>query len=152
STASGAAAPATDTGAGGNDGGQSATLTLAPDPNEDADVLVTEQIRNEVKDALELADFIVKTGARRTTGQSVPPELIKITKVTAGRVKLFDPPKEPVTIKASVWTRFELAYYALVEFTSPVTVETLRNTRNTGKGSVLEASPAQKFTWLLWGI
>src|SRR5689334_6187244 len=96
------AAPAPDAGTGGKDGddGQSSELTLAPDPNEDADVLVTEQIRNEVRDALELADFIVKTGARGTNGRSVPPEVIKILKVTAGKVRLFDPPQDPVTIKA----------------------------------------------------
>jgi hypothetical protein len=28
----------------------------------------------------------------------------------------------------------------------------LRNTRNTGQGSFLEASSAQKFTWLLWAL
>jgi hypothetical protein len=129
-----------------------ADLTITADPKEDADVVVTERIRDEVKDALELADFVVKTGARKTGGRSVPPELIKVIKVTAGNVKLFDPPKDPITIKASLWARFELAYYALVEFSSPVTVETLRNTHETGRGGFFDVSPAQKFTRLLWII
>jgi hypothetical protein len=125
----------------------------APDPTiGDSPVLVAEQIRSEVKDALELAEFVVKTGAKKADTRSVPPDLIKIIKVTAGKIKFFEEPKEPIFILASEWTKFELAYYALVEFTSPVTVDTLRNTRNTGKGVFWEASPAQKFTWLLWGI
>ena len=127
-------------------------LAEAPEPNEDADVLVTEDIRGEVRDALELVDFIVKTGAKKADGRSVAPELIKVIKVCAGKIKLFEQSKEPVFIKASAWTRFELGYYALVEFSYPVTVETLRNTRNTGKGLLTEASPAQKFTWLLWAF
>jgi hypothetical protein len=143
--------------AGGNQGNGNANppiddLAVPPEPNEDADVLVTEEIRGEVRDALELVNFIVKTGAKKPDGRSVAPELITVIKVTAGKIKLFDESKEPVSIKASAWTRFELAYYALVEFISPVTVETLRNTRNTGKGLIWEASPAQKFTWLLWAF
>jgi hypothetical protein len=121
-------------------------------PIEDVDVLVTKQIRDEVKDALELAEFIIKTGAKKADGRSLAPDIIKLIKVTAGKIRYFEETTEPVKIKASDWTRFELAYYALVEFSSPVTVETLRNTRNTGKGEFWDASPAQKFTWLLWGI
>jgi hypothetical protein len=127
-------------------------LATAPEPNEDADVLVTEEIRGEVKDALELVDFIVKTGVKKPDGRSVAPELIKVIKVCAGKIKLFEQSKDPVFIKASAWTRFELGYYALVAFSHPVTVETLRNTRNTGKGLLREASSAQKFTWLLWAF
>jgi hypothetical protein len=126
----------------------------APIPNEDADVLVTGQIRDEVKDALELADFIIKTGVRKPDGRSVPPELIRIIKVAAGKIRFFEDPKslkDPVYIKASDWARFELAYYSLVEFTSPVTVETLRNTRGTGEG-LADASLAQQFTRSLWYI
>lgn len=144
-------------GANGNEPGNAADKsgdepTPAPPANDDADILVTDQIRDEIRDGLELADFIVKNGVRKSDGRSVPPELIKIIKVTAGKVGLFGDPTNVVYIKASEWTRFELAYYALAKFSSPVTVETLRNTRNTGKGSIREASPAQKFTWLLWAI
>jgi hypothetical protein len=59
---------------------------------------------------------------------------------------------KPVYIKASEWTQFELAYYALVEFSDPVTIDTLRDTRATGRGQFLNASSAQKFTWLLWSL
>jgi hypothetical protein len=123
-----------------------------PEPMGDSGVLVTEQIRNEVRDALELADFVVKTGARTADGHTLSPNILKIIKVTAGNIRLFEPAGDPVHILASEWTRFELAYYALVEFTSPVTVETLRNTRNTGHFEFWNASLAQQFTWLLWFI
>jgi hypothetical protein len=125
---------------------------LPPDSESigDAAVLVTDQIRNEVRDALELADFVVKTGLRTVDGRTLTPDILRIIKVTAGKIGLFETITEPVRILASEWTRFEFAYYALVEFTSPVTVETLRNTRNTGRFDFLEASSAQKFTWLLW--
>jgi hypothetical protein len=121
-------------------------------PIGDAEVLVTDQIRNEVRDALELADFVVKTGTKKADGQALTPDILKIIKVMAGKIGLFESAINPVRILASEWTRFEFAYYALVEFTSPVTVETLRNTRNTGRGYFLEASSAQKFTWLLWSL
>ena len=137
---------------GGNTPPPSDGLVLPPGPNEDTAVLITDHIRDEVRDALELADFVIKNGTRKPDGRSVPPELIKAIKVTAGKIRLFEDLKEPVYINASEWTRFELAYYSLVGFSSPVTIETLRNTRNTGKGSIKEASSAQKFTWLLWGI
>jgi hypothetical protein len=120
-------------------------------PIGDAKVFVSEKIRREVDDALELADYIVKTGTRQATG-SLAPDILKVIKVTAGNIRLFEKPVDPVYIMASEWTRFELAYYALVEFSSPVTVETLRNTRNTGHGNIMEASSAQKFTWLLWSL
>ena len=123
-----------------------------PEPVGDSDVLVTEQIRNEVRDALELADFIVKTGARKVDGQALGPEGIRVIKVTAGNIKLFEEAKEPVYIKASQWTRFEFAYYALVQFAFPVTVQTLRNTRETGETAFTGISAAQKFTRLLWVI
>jgi hypothetical protein len=121
-------------------------------PIGDAEVLVTDQIRNEVRDALELADFVVKTGIKTAAGHPLTPDILRIIKVTAGKIGLFENAIEPVRILASEWTRFEFAYYGLVEFTSPVTVETLRNTRNTGHGNFLEASSAQKFTWLLWSL
>lgn len=123
-----------------------------PEPMGDSEVLVTEQIRNEVRDALELADFVVKTGTRTADGHTLSPNILKMIKVTAGNIRLFEPAGDPVHILASDWTRFELAYYALVEFTSPVTVETLRNTRNTGHFEFRHASLAQQFTWLLWLI
>jgi hypothetical protein len=125
---------------------------LPPEPPiGDAEVLVTDQIRSEVSDALELADFIVKTGARKADGHALAPEILKVINVTAGKIHLFEMASDPVHIMASEWTRFELAYHALVEFSCPVTVETLRNTRNTGQG-MRHASSAQRFTWLLWTL
>jgi hypothetical protein len=124
---------------------------LPPDPPlGDVQVLVSDVIRDEVRDALELADFVVKSGVRQADGRSLEPEILSVIKVTAGKIRLFEKAGDPIHILASEWTRFELSYYALVEFSSPVTVETLRNTRNTGQFNFLKASSAQKFTWLLW--
>jgi hypothetical protein len=153
-----AGASAADDGGGASDG-------------EDVDVRVTDQIRNEIKDALELADFIVRTGAKRDDGSKLSPQILRTIKVTAGKVRLFEALGEPIYvsgstqpvyikkdddkpiyIKASEWTRFELAYYALVEFSDPVTIDTLRDTRATGRGQFRDASSAQKFTWLLWAL
>jgi hypothetical protein len=146
-------APTTSSGGGNVDPPDPpAAGALPPEPPiGDAKVFVSEKIRREVDDALELADYIVKTGTRQAA-RSLAPDILKVIKVTAGNIRLFEKPVDPVYIMASEWTRFELAYYALVEFSSPVTVETLRNTRNTGHGNILEASSAQKFTWLLWSL
>jgi hypothetical protein len=54
-----------------------------------------------------------------------------------------------VFIKASEWTAFELAYYDLALFTTPVTAETLRNTEQTGY-RFYQPSEAQRFTWVIW--
>jgi hypothetical protein len=147
---------------------QNGEIEILPVPNEDSDVLVTDKIRQEVGDAVELAEHVVKNAVRRPDGRSVAPDFIKVIKVTAGKIKLFeyperkpyeegepkphkDPDREQIFIKASDWTRFELAYYALAEFSAPVTVETLRNTQSTGAG-FRDISPAQAFTRWLWGI
>ncbi|MGJ5176086.1 hypothetical protein ACQR16_18785 [Bradyrhizobium oligotrophicum] len=125
----------------------------------DADVLVTSRVHNEVEEALELAEYIVKHGAKRNDS-SLPSHILRTIKVTAGKVGLFERQQAlergaspetiaAVYIKASDWTRFELAYYALAEFSAPITIETLRDTRSTGKR---QGSPAQRFTRLLWAI
>lgn len=56
----------------------------------------------------------------------------------------------PATIDAGAWVAFEMNYHALVALTSPVTAETLENTRDRGPG-FRQASPARRFTWWLWG-
>jgi hypothetical protein len=131
--------------------GRSGSASPEP-PIGDADVLVTDKIRIEVKDALDLADFVIKTGVKKADGPTVGPEVVKVIKVTAGKIRLYEEIKDAVYIKASEWARFELAYYALADFSSAVTAETLHNTQNTGQGYFRQSSPAQKFTWLLWAI
>lgn len=142
----------------------------------DVNVLVTSNIQEEVEQALELADYIVRNGLRHNDNR-LPTWILKAIKVTAGRVGLSEyqqakaraeaevlarsrrqyvmapdtPVRDaaPISIKASEWTGFELAYYALAEFSSPITVDTLRNTRQTGWWP---GSPAQKFTRVLWCV
>jgi hypothetical protein len=132
-----------------------------PEPAEesrDADVVVSPKILQEVADALELADYVVKHGEKRNDAR-LPATVLRTIKVTAGEVGLIvgsttSPDrisfgdKTAAVIKASDWTKFELAYYTLAEFTAPVTIDTLRDTRETGKG----VSAAQEFTRWLWVV
>jgi len=119
--------------------------------SEDVDILVTDAIRREVAGALYLADFAVTTGFKKADGRTLGTDILHVIKVMAGKVQLFEPQNTGTRMKASDWTSFELAYYSLADFTSPVTAETLRNTEDTGKG-FRNASNAQRFTWLLWAI
>jgi hypothetical protein len=74
----------------------------APEPPiGDAEILITNQIRSEVSDGLELVDFIVKTGSRTANGLALAPETLKVIKVTAGKIRLFESTSEPVRIMAS---------------------------------------------------
>jgi hypothetical protein len=120
------------------------------EPIEDADILVTDVIRREVSDALYLGDFVVKTGLKRPN-LILGTNVIRTIKVTAGKIALFESSKNNVIIKASEWTDFENAYYALAEFTSPITSQTLRDTECTGRG-FKGTSKAQRFSWILWSI
>jgi len=81
----------------------------------------------------------------------VPPEPDQDHQGHRGQDKVLRRAQEPIFILASEWTRFELAYYALVEFTSPVTIDTLRHTRNTGKGVFWEASTGAEIHLALVG-
>jgi hypothetical protein len=66
------------------------------------------------------------------------------------------------TFDTAAWNAFEGAYYRLAIATHPVTAETLRNTRySAGAGATRseflagkwrDASPAQRFTWKVWGF
>jgi hypothetical protein len=119
--------------------------------NYDLDIHPTSEIAAEIKAALELLSFAIETGLKTSDNQKVPSDIIKTINVTAAKLGLFDQEANTVPIKASDLVRFDAAYYALADFTRPVTIETLRNTATTGHGFRL-ASPAQRFTWLLWAI
>jgi hypothetical protein len=123
----------------------------------------------QVQDAYELASYVVENGIKDESGQPLAFDNIKTIEATAAMLGIIavngDGPK-PVT--AAQWADFEQAYYALALATSPVTAETLRNTRyvaGAGMGTATgEAeggaglrgwwagkSPAQRFTRVLWG-
>src|SRR5262249_31617158 len=120
----------------------------APDPLGETSVLVTGDIRSEVEAALELLEFVVRNGTKRDN-TSLSVETLRTIKGTAGKVQLFEYKQarleagpsaddralklDPVHIKASEWSSFEQAYYALAAFSAPVTIDTLRDTRETSK-------------------
>jgi len=131
---------------------QSAPDQPQPDQSpavEDPVIAVSEEIRRNVRDANQLLDFAIETGLRKPEGAAIPPEIISTMKVTAAKVGLGEKASDSVQLKASELARFELSYYALAEFTSPVTADTLRDTRTDGKGA---PSSAQMFARLLWII
>lgn len=113
----------------------------------------------EVKDALLLLDYAVAAGVKTKDGLTLPADIVTTIKVTAAKLGLFE--KVSVTtsdVAAADWVAFELAYYDLAAMLSPVTAETLRNTRivpyrhRTWVEHIIGYSPAISFTRLLWVI
>jgi hypothetical protein len=107
-----------------------------------ADVMpVSDLMKKEVRAAIKLLDFIVQAGYRNAAGQSLAPEVFAALKSADAKIL-----QSRITV--GEWVQFELSYYALAEFASPVTAETLQNTEDTG--SETRRSPAQTFAlWLL---
>ena len=124
-----------------------------------ADADSATRVRAKVQDALELANYVVETGVRDSAGQPLAFGDIGTIHTTGIALGLLDtsgaPPPDPVprSLTADQWLAFEQAYYRLAIATSPVTAETLQNTRDTpGEGaehtpfSLRGLSPAQQFT------
>jgi hypothetical protein len=130
-----------------------------------------ERVRSQVEDALELANFVISTGVKDANGQLLPPSDIAIIQGTASLLGIIDvkqegPPPPGSTagsITISQWITFEQAYYRLAGTLSPITAETLRNTRDfarTPEGGFFrrllstfsDCSPAQHFNRRLWAF
>jgi hypothetical protein len=120
-------------------------------PDSDTAFPITDAIRADVQDALYLLDFAISTGLKKPDGRSLSEETIAAINAVGAKVVGPEAPTAGLSIKVSELTRFDLNYAALAEFTSPVTAETLRDTESTGS-RFREASPAQKFSRLLWLI
>lgn len=126
--------------------------------------LPAARVRKQVEDALELADFIVGTGAKGPDGQPLPFDDISTVHMTAAQIGLISVPMTGAPVLTiDQWTKFEQAYYRIASIMTPVTAETLRDTRDTARpqGSyesviyrlwdlVRGYSPAQRFTRSLW--
>lgn len=124
-----------------------------------------ERTRAQVEDAFELARYVIEHGIKDSAGQPLAFDDIKTIEATAALfgVIAVEGGRKPVTNEQ--WAAFEQAYYRLAIATSPVTAQTLRNTRFVvslnGPGCltlsgliawVCGRSPAQRFTRRLWVI
>lgn len=148
-------------------------------PDDNTDQTQTEQakaaerVRQQVEDALDLSRYVIASGIRDSHGQPLAfPDIaiIQGAAATLGMLAVNAGPAPGGVISEAAWVEFEEAYYRLAIATSPVTAETLRNTRyaaGAGRAAVHfgEAgwwcyiwlricgySPAQRFTRLLWLI
>jgi hypothetical protein len=130
-----------------------------------------ERVRSQVEDALELANYVISTGVRDASGQLLPPSDIAIIQGTASLLGIIDVKQDTPgpagatagSITISQWIAFEQAYYRLASTLSPITAETLRNTRDVSRspeGGVFrrvlsrfsDCSPAQHFNRRLWAF
>jgi hypothetical protein len=124
----------------------------------------SQRVRKQVEDALELANFAVSTGAKGADGQPLSFDDIGTIQFAAAQIGLIDVPMQGGgTLTIDQWNKFEQAYYRLASMMSPVTAETLRDTRDTARPQgkyasvwwrlrdlVFGYSPAQRFTRELW--
>lgn len=147
-------------------------MTNADTPTNSGD---TEQAkagkraRQQVQDAFELSQYVVETGVTDKDGKPLAFSDIGTIQSTAAAIEIIGvnggSAAAPKTLTKDEWLAFEQAYYRLAIATSPVTAETLRNTRYAaGAGASFadaplnvakwwtSASAAQRFTWWLWTI
>ncbi len=132
----------------------SAENTVAPE----------SRVRRQVEDALELANFAVSTGAKGADDHPLSFDDIGTIQLAAAQIGLIEVPVEGNrTLTIDQWNQFEKAYHRLAAAMSPVTAETLRDTRDTARPPGAYAhlyyrvrdfvwgySPAQRFTRELW--
>ena len=125
-----------------------------------------ERVRSQVEDALELANYVISSGVKDASGQLLPSADIAIIQQTAAMLGVIDVKPDTTgltsgTITLSQWIAFEQAYYRLASTLSPITAETLRNTRAmipTSEGGAFrrfvwrlrDCTPAQRFNRTLW--
>jgi hypothetical protein len=125
-----------------------------------------ERVRSQVEDALELANYVISSGVKDSSGQLLPPADIAIIQQTAAMLGVIDIKPDTAglavgTITLSQWLAFEQAYYRLASTLSPITAETLRNTRAFAGDDaggyfrrlfrkLRDCSPAQRFNRTLW--
>ena len=141
----------------------------APDSGSIEQDLAAKRARQQVQDAFELSQYVVETGVTDKDGKPLAFADIGTIQSTAAAIGIIGvnggSAAAPKALTKDEWLAFEQAYYRLAIATSPVTAETLRNTRyaaGAGAGfagaplSVTKrwasASAAQRFTWWLWII
>ena len=102
----------------------------------------SDRMKEQVRDAAKLLDYAIQTGFKTADGRALSEDTIATIQSVAAKVEH----DEPLTPADAV--KFELAYYDLARMMNPITAETLRDTE--GSGQFFGASPAQRFTWVLW--
>jgi hypothetical protein len=111
----------------------SAAVNVLQD-NEEA----TGRVRRQVEDALELANYVVESGVKNADGQPLAFADIATIHTTAAMLGILsvasgESQRAPASVTKDQWIAFEDAYYRLAMATSPVTAETLRNTKATSR-------------------
>lgn len=103
-------------------------------PREERIDRTSERVLGQVLDALDLAQYAVESGATTADGAPLPADVSATIQATAAKLGAFSTMFEgPPSITTKEWNDFELAYYRLATFMSPVTAETLRNTEGTSR-------------------
>ena len=111
-----------------------------------------DRVRRHVEDALELANFVISTGAKAPDGQPLPFEDIATIQTAAAQVGLINIPMEgPNSLSIDQWNKFEQAYYRIAAQMNPVTAETLRDTRDTARPTGKYASFSVRARDFFWG-
>ena len=113
----------------------------ARDHSEPREVAAEMRVRQQVEDALSLADYAVESGLKGADGQPLAFDDIAMIHRTAAALGILrmssnadqDAATSPGSLPADQWIAFEQAYYRLAVATAPVTAETLRNTKDTSR-------------------
>ena len=139
-------------------------MTDTSQTGDDTGMTANERVRRQVEDALELANFAVSTGFKGADGQPLAFDDIATIQMAAAQIGLIEIPTVGApALTLDQWIKFKQAYYRLAGAMSPVTAETLRDTRDTARPHGKYASlwfrirdffwgysPAQRFTRELW--
>lgn len=121
----------------------SAENTIAP---------ASQRVQKQVEDALDLANFAVSTGAKGADGKPPSFEDIATIQLAAAQLGLIQiPAVGGSTLTIDQWNKFEQAYYRLAVMMSPVTAETLRDTRDTARPPGRYASTYYRVRDAFWG-
>jgi hypothetical protein len=112
-----------------------------------------QRVNQEVQDAFGLAQYAVQCGVQDSTGKPLAFDNIATIQATAGLVGILDidgSAAKPAKVTDKQWREFEEAYYRLAMAMSPVTAETLSNTRATAWSAQEKGgSWWHRFDWLL---
>lgn len=127
------------------------------------------RVRSQVEDALELANFVISSGVKDSNGLFLPSKDLETIQRTASLLGIINVKPDTTdqdgstsgSITLTRWNEFEEAYYRLASTLSPITAETLRNTRDVARTSdagwfrrllsrLSDCSPAQHFNRRLW--
>jgi hypothetical protein len=124
--------------------------------------LANDRVRKQIDDALELANYAVKAGARSENANDDvqhPLEDIATIQTTAAKLGIFNPPQKAAggnppqqdpnggSVTTKEWNDFEYAYYRLATVMSPVTAETLRDTHATSRTAEVVTYPGESPIW-----